>query len=96
MAVHRQIPQLIDDPCLVEDSMADGSFEGRLMDESAQVVLVGKLEGTIPLVDPGYRDFERAACVEAGGAGVGMDRVGDFDGGVVDSGLEMNMLSIFS
>jgi hypothetical protein len=46
--MHCQIPQLIDDPRLVEDRIAGGGLEGRFMDEGAQIVLIGKLEGTIP------------------------------------------------
>src|SRR6266567_1783361 len=44
------------------------------MDERAEVVLVGEVEGPVCLVDPPDRALQSAACVEACGAWVGQGR----------------------
>ncbi len=56
-------------------------LEGRFMDQRAQVVLVGELQGGVVLVKPGHRQLQGAAGIEAGGSRVGVHgRLGLFSG----------------
>jgi hypothetical protein len=44
VAVRRQIAQILDQLCLNEDFLPDCGSEARLVDECAEIVLVGQLE----------------------------------------------------
>ena len=74
LAVDGLIAEAGDQPGLGEDRLAGRRLEGRLVEQGAEVVLVGQPEGGVVLVGPGDRQFEGAAGVEAGGARVRVDR----------------------
>ena len=74
MAVDRLIAELRNHSRLVEHRLASGSLESRLVDQRAEVVLVGKPEGAVVLVRPRDRQFERPPGVEARRSRIGVDR----------------------
>jgi hypothetical protein len=56
-AMHSLVAEPGDDPRLAEDHLPDQRLEGRLVDQRAQVVLVGELQGGIVLVKPRHRQL---------------------------------------
>ena len=52
VAVRGQIAQVFDQLGFDEDLLPDGSFEGRLVDERAEIVLIGQLQRGVALVEP--------------------------------------------
>ena len=86
VAVHGEVAEFFDDPDLGEDRWTDGVAEGGLVDEGAEVILIGELKGGVVLVEPVDRQLEGAAGVEARGAGVRMDQLLGLNGGRVDVG----------
>ena len=52
VAVRGQIPQILDQLCLDEDFLPDCGFETRLVDERAEIVLIGQLERRVAFVEP--------------------------------------------
>jgi hypothetical protein len=73
VAVNGLITEAREDLRFEEDGLTGGVTEGGFVDEGAEVVLVGEAEGGVVFVGPGDGEFERAAGVEAGGAGVRVD-----------------------
>ena len=74
MAVHRLVAELIDDPRLAKNRVARRRFEARLVDQSAQVVLVGQTYRSIGLVDPSHCQLERTSGVEGGRTRIRVNR----------------------
>ena len=52
VAVRGQIAQILDQLCLDEDLLPDCGFEARLVDERAEIVLIGQLERRVAFVEP--------------------------------------------
>ena len=71
-ALHRLVTETGDDSRLVEHHLARQFLEGWFMDQRAEVVLVGDLQGGVVLVKPGHRQLQGAAGIEAGGSWVGV------------------------
>ena len=67
-AVHCQIAQVFDELGLGEHRIARRGPKRGLVNQGAQVVLVGQAQGLVMLVEPVHRQLQRAPGVEAGGA----------------------------
>lgn len=57
-AVDGLVADLLDDLGLGEDSLADRLPEGRLVDQRAQVILVGQPQRAVVAVEPRDREFQ--------------------------------------
>ena len=75
---------VLEEARLVENRLAHDRAEPRVMDQGAQIVLVGQLQPPVELVEPGDRLFEGAAGVEGGGARVASGEGFGARGGLVD------------
>ena len=75
------IPQAGDDPGLAEERLAGQALEGRLVNEGAQVILIGEFQRGVMLVEPCHGQFQRPAGVKAGRARIGEDRTLGLGGG---------------
>jgi hypothetical protein len=72
--VDRAVAERVDDAGLVEDRLAGGLLETRLVDQCRDLVVVWQAERWIVLVGPGDRNLQRAPGVEAGRARIAIDR----------------------
>ena len=84
--MNRPIPNSRNQERLVEDRFADRVLECRFMDKGAEVVLIWEPERGIRPVEPMEGEFQRAACVEAGGARIGGGGGFRFGRGLVNVG----------
>jgi len=71
-AVYSQVAQVLDEARFGEKRFAHGGLEAGFVDEGAQVVLVGAAQAVVMDIHPRHGQFQRAAGVEAGCAGVGV------------------------
>jgi hypothetical protein len=69
--LEQQIDEII--PGFCENRRTRGLAESGVVNEGAEVVLVGELEGRIVLVEPVHRQLEHPPRVEARAAGIGAD-----------------------
>ena len=74
VAVDGAVAERVDHPRLAEHRLARGLLEARLVDQRAQIVLIGQLQRGVVLVGPCHRQLERATGVEARCARVGVHR----------------------
>ena len=74
MAVRGQIAQVFNQLGLDEYFLANRRLESRLVDERAEIVLVGQLERGVALVEPRHGQLQRAAAVETSCSRVGDDQ----------------------
>ena len=86
MAMHGLIAQRIDDPRLAEHRFARRGLEARLVDERAQVVLVGQFQRSVGFVRPRHPQLKGTPGVEACGARIGIYRSRGLAGGLVHGG----------
>jgi hypothetical protein len=66
VAVDGLVAELVDDPRLAEHRLPHRRLEGRLVDERAQVVLIGQMQRAVVLVRPGHRQLQGTPGIEAG------------------------------
>lgn len=84
VAVDSLVAETVDEAGFGEDGVSGGGFEGGLVKERAEVLLIRELEGGIVFVKPVEGQFEGASGVKDGGAGVGMGERFGFGGGIKD------------
>ena len=84
MTVNRLIAKRVDKPRLAEHRLARRGLKGRLVDERAQIVLIGQPQGRVVLEHPRHRQLQRAPGVEARRARIGIDRGRSLHRGLVD------------
>jgi hypothetical protein len=82
-AVHGLVAQFLDHLGLGEHGLAHHPGEAGLVDQRAQVVLVGQAQATVMLVEPGHRQFQCAPGVETGGPCIGVHHVFGLGGRLV-------------
>ena len=81
MPVYGAVAQCVDHPRRAEHRLAGGILETRVVDQRRQVVLVRQLQRRIVLLGPAHREFERAPCLEARRAWIGVHgRLGPHSG----------------
>lgn len=83
-AVDGLVAETMDEAGFGEDAVAGGVFEGGLVEQGAEVVLVWELENGIVFEGPVEGQLESASGVEDGGAGIGMGKGFGFGGGIKD------------
>ena len=65
MTVYRLIAERIDDARLAEHGLARRGLERRLVNQGAQIVLIGQAQSRVVLVHPRHRQLQRAPRIEA-------------------------------
>jgi hypothetical protein len=85
VAMDRLVTERVDDARLVEDRFAGDRFEARVVDQRAEIVLIGQTQCSVRLVGPRDRKLQRAAGVEARRARVWVSRSCRFVGGLVNA-----------
>jgi hypothetical protein len=70
VAVNGLVAELHDEPRLGEHGLARGVLEGGLVDEGAEVVLVGQPQGWVVSEDPVDGEFQGTTRIEARGTRV--------------------------
>lgn len=73
-AVYCPITQAHDQPRFGKHGLTGGSLEAGLVQQSAEVVLVGQFQCRIVLVGPRYGQFQRAPRIETSGARIRTSR----------------------
>jgi hypothetical protein len=71
--VRRQIAEVFDQPGLGKEGRTDGRLEARIVNQCAEVVLIGELKGRVMGIDPGDRQLQCAARIETGTARIAED-----------------------
>ena len=74
VAMDREVAEFLDDPRLGEHRIPRRRLERRLMQQGAEMVLVGELEGRVAAVEPVHRQFQSPSRVETGGPRVAVGR----------------------
>jgi hypothetical protein len=82
--VDGEVAEFADEVTFAVEGVAEEVFEAGFKYFGAEVVFVGFDEVVFDAVEPVDGEFEGAAAVEAGGAGVGVGKVFGFGGGFVE------------
>jgi len=85
-AMHSLIAQVFEELRLGENGRADRLSEAGLVDERAQMILIGQCEPAVVLVEPRHGQLQRTPGVEARCARIGIDQPFRLRSGVVQLG----------